>query len=87
MNNIIIKKFDLFIISGNKIFEKIGIFLVTSVGENSNYNKMMFSLQIESENFFLNQISSSRGLDRNFRFSVNNFHPLSITCVLMLIWI
>ena len=42
-------KLDPFIISGSKILEGVGTYLVTSVGVNSSYGKVMMSLQIENE--------------------------------------
>lgn len=44
------RKLDPFIISGSKVLEGVGTFLVTSVGENSSYGKILVSLQVESEN-------------------------------------
>ena len=44
------RKLDPFIISGSKVLEGVGTFLVTSVGENSSYGKIMLSLHTESEN-------------------------------------
>ena len=43
------KKLDPFIISGSKILEGVGTYLVTSVGVNSSYGKILMSLQTESE--------------------------------------
>lgn len=43
------KKLDCFIISGSKVLEGVGTFLVTSVGVNSSFGKIMMSLQTESE--------------------------------------
>jgi Ca2+-transporting ATPase len=43
-------KLDPFIISGSKVLEGVGTFLVTSVGENSSFGKILRSLQVESEN-------------------------------------
>lgn len=43
------KKLDPFIISGSKVLEGVGTFLVTSVGPNSSYGKIMMSLQTETE--------------------------------------
>ena len=42
-------KLDPFIISGSKVLEGIGTCLVTSVGVNSSYGKIMVSLQTETE--------------------------------------
>jgi Ca2+-transporting ATPase len=39
------KKLDPFIISGSKVLEGVGTYLVTSVGPNSTYGKIMMSLQ------------------------------------------
>jgi P-type Ca2+ transporter type 2C len=44
------RKLDPFIISGSKVLEGVGTFLVTSIGENSSYGKIMLSLQTESQN-------------------------------------
>lgn len=43
------KKLDPFIISGSKVLEGVGTYLVTSVGVNSSFGKIMMSLQTESE--------------------------------------
>jgi Ca2+-transporting ATPase len=43
------KKLDPFIISGSKVLEGVGTYLVTSVGENSSYGKILMSLQTDSE--------------------------------------
>ena len=43
------KKLDPFIISGSKILEGVGTYLVTSVGQNSSYGKILMSLQTETE--------------------------------------
>ena len=43
-------KLDPFIISGSKVLEGVGTCLVTSVGVNSSYGKIMVSLQTETEN-------------------------------------
>lgn len=42
-------KLDPFIISGSKVLEGVGIYLVTSVGVNSSFGKIMMSLQTENE--------------------------------------
>ncbi|KAL6713468.1 plasma membrane calcium [Lecanora helva] len=42
-------KLDPFIISGSKVLEGVGTYLVTSVGVNSGFGKIMGSLQIENE--------------------------------------
>lgn len=42
-------KLDPFIISGSKVLEGIGTYLVTSVGVNSSFGKVMTSLQTENE--------------------------------------
>jgi Ca2+-transporting ATPase len=39
------KKLDPFIISGSKVLEGVGTYVVTSVGPNSTYGKIMMSLQ------------------------------------------
>lgn len=44
-----ISKMDPFIISGGKVTEGIGTFLVTAVGVNSSYGKTMMSLREESQ--------------------------------------
>ncbi len=41
-------KLDPFIISGSKVLEGVGTYLVTSVGVNSSYGKVMVSLQAEN---------------------------------------
>ena len=42
-------KLDPFIISGSKVLEGVGTYLVTSVGVNSSYGKIMMGLQTENE--------------------------------------
>ncbi|KAJ4642087.1 plasma membrane calcium [Exophiala dermatitidis] len=42
-------KLDPFIISGSKVLEGVGTYLVTSVGKNSSYGKILMSLQTENE--------------------------------------
>lgn len=42
-------KMDPFIISGSKVYEGVGTYLVTSVGVNSSFGKIMVSLQTENE--------------------------------------
>ena len=42
-------KLDPFIISGSKVLEGVGKYLVTSVGVNSSFGKVMMSLQTENE--------------------------------------
>ena len=42
-------KMDPFIISGSKVLEGVGTYLVTSVGVNSSFGKIMMSLQTENE--------------------------------------
>lgn len=42
-------KLDPFIISGSKVLEGIGTYLVTSVGVNSSFGKVMMSLQTDNE--------------------------------------
>ena len=42
-------KLDPFIISGTKVLEGVGTYLVTSVGTNSSFGKIMVSLQTENE--------------------------------------
>ena len=48
-NNENISKMDPFILSGGKVTEGVGTFLVTSVGVNSSYGKIMMSLQDEGQ--------------------------------------
>ena len=43
------RKMDPFIISGGKVSEGVGVFLVTSVGVNSSYGKTLMSLQDEGQ--------------------------------------
>jgi len=43
------KKLDPFIISGSKVLEGVGTYLVTSVGQNSSYGKILMSLRTKSE--------------------------------------
>ena len=42
-------KLDPFLISGSKVLEGVGTYLVTSIGVNSSFGKIMMSLQTESE--------------------------------------
>ncbi|RMZ87248.1 hypothetical protein DV736_g5522, partial [Chaetothyriales sp. CBS 134916] len=42
-------KLDPFIISGSKVLEGVGTYLVTSVGQNSSFGKIMMSLQTTNE--------------------------------------
>jgi P-type Ca2+ transporter type 2C len=42
-------KLDPFIISGSKVLEGVGTFLVTSVGVNSSFGKIMMSLQTDND--------------------------------------
>ncbi|KAK6380637.1 plasma membrane calcium [Exophiala oligosperma] len=44
-----LKKMDPFILSGGKVSEGVGTFLVTSVGVNSSYGKTLMSLQDETQ--------------------------------------
>ncbi|EHY56179.1 Calcium-transporting ATPase 2 [Exophiala dermatitidis] len=44
-----LKKMDPFILSGGKVTEGVGTFLVTSVGVNSSYGKTLMSLQDEGQ--------------------------------------
>ena len=44
-----VRKMDPFILSGGKVTEGVGTFLVTSVGVNSSYGKTMMSLQDEGQ--------------------------------------
>lgn len=43
------KKLDPFIISGSKVLEGVGTYLVTSVGPNSSHGKIMLSLQTSND--------------------------------------
>jgi Ca2+-transporting ATPase len=49
MNGTATKKLDPFIISGSKVLEGVGTYLVTSVGPYSSYGRIMSSLQTENE--------------------------------------
>lgn len=49
LNGTASKKLDPFIISGSKVLEGVGTYLVTSVGQNSSYGKILMSLQTDSE--------------------------------------
>lgn len=42
-------KADPFIISGSKVLEGVGTYLVTSTGVNSSYGKILLSLQVKTE--------------------------------------
>jgi P-type Ca2+ transporter type 2C len=42
-------KLDLFIISGSKVLEGVGMYLVTGVGVNSSYGKLMLALTTDTE--------------------------------------
>ena len=44
-----LRKMDPFILSGAKVSEGVGVFLVTSVGVNSSYGKILMSLQDEGQ--------------------------------------
>ncbi|ETN43336.1 calcium-translocating P-type ATPase, PMCA-type [Cyphellophora europaea CBS 101466] len=44
-----VKKLDPFLISGSKVLEGVGTFLVTSTGVNSSYGKIMMSLRVKTE--------------------------------------
>jgi P-type Ca2+ transporter type 2C len=48
-NNLSLHKMDPFILSGGKVSEGVGTFLVTSVGVNSSYGKTLMSLQDEGQ--------------------------------------
>ena len=48
-NNMELRKMDPFILSGGKVQEGVGTFLVTSVGVNSSYGKILMSLQDEGQ--------------------------------------
>lgn len=43
-------KLDPFILSGSKVLEGVGTYLVTSVGQHSSYGKILMSLQTDREN-------------------------------------
>lgn len=43
------KKLDPFMISGSKVLEGVGTYLVTSVGPNSTYGRIMLSLQTTND--------------------------------------
>ena len=47
-----ISKLDPFIISGSKVIEGVGTYLVTGVGVHSSYGKLMVSLEEETEPTF-----------------------------------
>ena len=49
MDGTVSKRLDPFIISGSKVLEGVGTYLVTSVGQNSSYGKILMSLQTDSE--------------------------------------
>ncbi|PGH11341.1 calcium-translocating P-type ATPase, PMCA-type [Helicocarpus griseus UAMH5409] len=49
INGTATKKLDPFIISGSKVNEGVGTYLVTSVGPNSTYGKIMMSLQTSND--------------------------------------
>ncbi|KAI5288740.1 plasma membrane calcium, partial [Ascosphaera aggregata] len=49
MDGTVTKKDDPFIISGSTVLEGVGTFLVTSVGPNSSYGKIMLSLQTPND--------------------------------------
>ena len=44
-----VNKLDPFIISGSKVLEGVGTFLVTSVGVNSSFGKIMMSLRVKTQ--------------------------------------
>jgi Ca2+-transporting ATPase len=48
-NDLSLRKMDPFILSGGKVTEGVGTFLVTSVGVNSSYGKTLMSLQDEGQ--------------------------------------
>ena len=48
-NNLTLHKMDPFILSGGKVSEGVGTFLVTSVGVDSSYGKILMSLQDEGQ--------------------------------------
>lgn len=49
INNTATKKMDPFIISGSNVLEGVGTFVVTSVGPNSTYGKILLSLQTPND--------------------------------------
>ena len=49
MNGTATQKMDPFIISGSKVLEGVGTFVVTSVGPNSTYGKILLSLQTPND--------------------------------------
>ena len=49
LNGTASNKLDPFIISGSKVLEGVGTYLVTSVGQNSSYGKILMGLQTETE--------------------------------------
>jgi Ca2+-transporting ATPase len=49
LNGTATRKLDPFIISGSKVLEGVGTYLVTSVGPNSSYGKIMLSLQTPND--------------------------------------
>jgi Ca2+-transporting ATPase len=49
INGTATKKLDPFIISGSKVLEGVGTYLVTSVGPYSSHGRIMTSLQTTSE--------------------------------------
>lgn len=49
MDRTVTKKDDPFIISGSTVLEGVGTYLVTSVGKNSSYGKIMLSLQTPND--------------------------------------
>ncbi|KAK2743654.1 plasma membrane calcium [Myotisia sp. PD_48] len=49
MDDTATKKLDPFILSGSKVLEGVGTYLVTSVGPNSTYGKIMLSLQTSND--------------------------------------
>jgi Ca2+-transporting ATPase len=49
INGTATKRMDPFIISGSKVLEGVGTFVVTSVGPNSSYGKILISLQTPND--------------------------------------
>lgn len=49
INGTATKKMDPFILSGSNVLEGVGTFVVTSVGPNSSYGKILISLQTPND--------------------------------------
>lgn len=61
-------KLDPFIISGSKVLEGVGTYLVTSAGVNSSYGKILMSLQTDNDPTPPSQTWKTRKLDWRARF-------------------